>query len=78
MSAVRRAVAGLGALLVVLVGSVLLATPAQAATPATTAEPKRWLLVTVYALAVVLVGAVVAWVAWTQWGPRTKAQEEDR
>lgn len=78
MSRGRRALVRLTALLLVVAGPVLLAEPAQAAGPSTAHEPQRALLVAIYAVAVLLVGAVVAWAAYSQWGRRTPGQEEER
>lgn len=78
MNRTRRALAWLTTLLVVLAGPVLVAAPAHAAGPTTAVEPKRVLLVAIYAVAVLLVAGVVAWAAYSQWGPRAQGQEEER
>ncbi len=78
MSRSRRVLVGLTALLVVVAGPVLLADPAQAAGSSTAREPQRAVLVAIYAVAVLLVAAVVAWAAHSQWGRRAQGQEEER
>jgi hypothetical protein len=78
MSRVRRATAWTVAMLVTLLGAVLVAGPAEAATPTAAAEPRRALLVAIYAVAVLLVAAVVGWAAYSQWGRRAPVEEDER
>jgi hypothetical protein len=65
-----RALVRTSAALLVLLGTVLLAEPAQAASPTGAPEPRRIVLIAIYALAVIGVAAVVLWAARSQWGRR--------
>lgn len=76
MSRAARILARTSAALVVVLGTVLLAEPARAAGPTAPAEPRRIVLLAVYALAVVGVAAVVVWAARSQWGRRADVPVE--
>lgn len=70
MSRATRILARTSTALVVVLAAILFAEPAHAASPTGAPEPRRIVLITIYAVAVVGVAAVVVWAARSQWGRR--------